>query len=949
MATGLPTEMRSNGSDSNTDGMRRNVLAAACMALWVIHPVAAGLQPSGGSTAAHGGTGLNALPEDRLFAELAQRGLNSLLERAFEVNRVPAEQRQATRALIALRELTESSRRLSPRDIDDLVQPLVSGMEAALPTQRDPVLLVTQAEQVIEVLVFPRLNSLEYWGETAANTARLRPVATVAGRMLARAAELARREADEVANRLTSANDPNIARYEQLESLAVKAEYTRRMNDYAVVVSMDVADPQRRRLAEEAIEALRQFDNEESTVQPAVRLQTGKLLLASSRWSEAIATLDGIWRSPASLSPTPGPSQQFEARYFAAVAALRSGRAEDAVQRLADLRQWQAESLPPEARPGAEAALSILEYRIELARGRTDAARAVLVSLVRQRPEFEAVVLDQFIDGLPTRSQFTTADSLLLRAVVRRGEAELARPEGQRIDRLLVEDAVLAARELVNRRSRGGIELQLAEDVALRLPLLLERMGETTQAASALLDYIELFGPQARGSRLALDEAAYLIARLRSETPEDVDVARVYERFLRIAVEPPFGRLELAYEWARRLQTTGRYAEAIAFFDRVPADDPRVELARFFRMVATKQLLDEEGMNWPEAQRSARARELLALASSVAADARQRLEQRSSEEVAARNDKLILVRSALVGADLALRELKDPQRALRTLEGFEAAAAGLAGERDLIAQAMNVRVLALMDLGRNEEATRTLVALLEKTGGNEGADIVFRLLTRLGSDLERARVADDQPVVRSLARSRAALSGFLVQWAQNHPEPSIRESTYRYRVFDAETKRLAAELETDPQRRLRELRETLSLYESLRSAAPGGVDPVVELGAALLHFELGEFSVARDRLALLLEQRRLGRPVEEQERAGEIVTVLNDRYWEATLRLMQATLKLLEAGSVGEEARQGLRNGLMALYARWGRGLGGPRWGAEFENLRQAIAPDYVPPELGGP
>lgn len=919
------------------------------MALWVIHPVAAGLQPSGGSTAAHGGTGLNALPEDRLFAELAQRGLNSLLERAFEVNRVPAEQRQATRALIALRELTESSRRLSPRDIDDLVQPLVSGMEAALPTQRDPVLLVTQAEQVIEVLVFPRLNSLEYWGETAANTARLRPVATVAGRMLARAAELARREADEVANRLTSANDPNIARYEQLESLAVKAEYTRRMNDYAVVVSMDVADPQRRRLAEEAIEALRQFDNEESTVQPAVRLQTGKLLLASSRWSEAIATLDGIWRSPASLSPTPGPSQQFEARYFAAVAALRSGRAEDAVQRLADLRQWQAESLPPEARPGAEAALSILEYRIELARGRTDAARAVLVSLVRQRPEFEAVVLDQFIDGLPTRSQFTTADSLLLRAVVRRGEAELARPEGQRIDRLLVEDAVLAARELVNRRSRGGIELQLAEDVALRLPLLLERMGETTQAASALLDYIELFGPQARGSRLALDEAAYLIARLRSETPEDVDVARVYERFLRIAVEPPFGRLELAYEWARRLQTTGRYAEAIAFFDRVPADDPRVELARFFRMVATKQLLDEEGMNWPEAQRSARARELLALASSVAADARQRLEQRSSEEVAARNDKLILVRSALVGADLALRELKDPQRALRTLEGFEAAAAGLAGERDLIAQAMNVRVLALMDLGRNEEATRTLVALLEKTGGNEGADIVFRLLTRLGSDLERARVADDQPVVRSLARSRAALSGFLVQWAQNHPEPSIRESTYRYRVFDAETKRLAAELETDPQRRLRELRETLSLYESLRSAAPGGVDPVVELGAALLHFELGEFSVARDRLALLLEQRRLGRPVEEQERAGEIVTVLNDRYWEATLRLMQATLKLLEAGSVGEEARQGLRNGLMALYARWGRGLGGPRWGAEFENLRQAIAPDYVPPELGGP
>lgn len=905
--------------------------------------------PAYGQTSTAAGAGLDALSDDRLYAELAQRGIQSLLERAFELNRVPPEQRQATRALIALRELTDAGRRLTPREVDRLVQPLVSGMEAALPTQRDAALLVAQAERVIEALVFPRLNAVEYWGETPANTARLRPVATIAGRMLARAAELARAQADEVANRLTSPNDPNIARYEQLESLAVKAEYTRRMNDYAVVMSMDLADPARRRLADEAIAELRQFDNEESTVQPTVRLQMGKLLLASSRWSEAAAVLDSIWQSPQTLTPAPTVAQQFEARYFAAVAVLRSGDVEGARQRLEALRLWQATTLPPEARAGADAATMILQYRIELARGQTDAARSVLVELVRQRPEFEAVVLDQMVAGLPTRQQFATADALMLRAVVRRGEAELSKGDADALDRPAMEDAVAAARELVGRRGRGGAETQLAEDAALRLPLLLERLGRRVEAAEALLDYLDAFGPYARNARLALDEAAYLIARLRTEQPDDLDVGRAYERFLKVAVDEPFNRVELAYEWARRLQTTGRYAEAVRYFDRVPADDPRIELARFFRMVAAKQLLDEQGTSWPAAERSARARELLELASDVSAGAQRRLAVGGGDDGSRRNDKLIVVRSALVGADLALRELKDPQRAMRLLEGFESAAAGLAGERELVAQAMNLRVLSLMELGRNEEATRTLVALLEKTGGNEGADIVFRLLTKLNADFDRAKAAGDAPAVRSLARSRAALSGFLVQWAAAHPDPGIRESTYRYRVFDAETKRLAADLEAEPSRRLAGFREALSLYEALKATPAGAGDPVVELGIALIRFELGEFADARDRLALLLEQRRLGRPVEEQERTGEVVTVLNDRYWEATLRLMQSTLKLVESGAVGEDARQGLADGLRAMYARWGRGMGGPRWGAEFERLREVLAPDYVPPDLATP
>lgn len=895
--------------------------------------------------------GLDALSDDRLQAELAQRGLNSLLERAFEANQVPPEQRQATRALIALRELTDGSRRLSQREVDALVLPLVSGMEAALPTQRDPVPLVAQAERVIEALVFPQLNALEYWGETPANTARLRPVATVASRMLARAAELSRAQADEIANRLTSPNDPNIARYEQLEALAIKAEYTRRMNDYAVVASMDVADPARGRLAEEVIEYLRQFDNDESTVQPTVRVQMGKLLVAAGRWREAVEVLDGVWRSPESLVPAPSAAQQFEARYFAAVAVLRSGDAAGAMARLEEIRAWQSGALGaagPGALAGVEAAGMMLQYRIELARGREAEARQVLVELVRRRPEFEGIVLDQMVGRLPPRGEFALADGLVLRAVFRRGEAELARGEGQPVDMAVLEDAIAAGQEIVSRRTRGATDAALAEDTALRLPLLLERAGKRIEAAGALLSYIEVFGAGQRNARVALDEATYLIARLRQETPDDLEVGKLYERLLSLAVNPPFSRRELAYEWARRLQTTGRFVEAVRYFEQVPADDPRAELARFFRMVALKQVLDDSAAALPEAERARRAREVLELAGEVSAEARRRERDSGRDEVSRRNDKLILVRSALVGSDVALREEKDAAMALRMLEGFESAAAGLAGERDLVAQAMNVRVLALMELGRNEEATRTLVALLEKTGGNDGADIVFRLLTKLNADFDRAKATGDAAAVRSLARSRAELSGFLVQWAQSHPDPAIRDSTYRYRVFDAETKRLAAELETDAAARAAGLRTALGLYQGLRQTPAGANDPVVELGTALISFDLGDYAAARDGLALLLEQRRLGRPTEEQDRSGEMVTVLNDRYWEATLKLFQATLRLIESGQVGAEARQPLADGLRALYARWGRGMGGARWGPGFEELRRALAADYVPPELGG-
>src|SRR5581483_11313897 len=129
---------------------------------------------------------------------------------------------------------------------------------------------------------------------------------------------------------------------------------------------------------------------------------------------------------------------------------------------------------------------------------------------------------------------------------------------------------------------------------------------------------------------------------------------------------------------------------------------------------------------------------------------------------------------------------------------------------------MYIRVQCYMSSGQYNDATRELVSLLNKTEGGQGAQIVYNLLDKLNADFDRAEQANDLAAMKTLAKNRAQLSGFLVDWAANNKDPGIRKYTYRYRVFDAETQRRAAELE-DPASAAREAGMKLALqrYEAL--------------------------------------------------------------------------------------------------------------------------------------
>ncbi|MEO6436780.1 MAG: hypothetical protein ABIP55_13610, partial [Tepidisphaeraceae bacterium] len=321
----------------------------------------------------------------------------------------------------------------------------------------------------------------------------------------------------------------------------------------------------------------------------------------------------------------------------------------------------------------------------------------------------------------------------------------------------------------------------------------------------------------------------------------------------------------------------------------------------------------------------------------------------------------MLVRTTLLAADAARREQNDPKQTLKLLENFESLAQGLPNEKDLIGNVLYARVQAYMGLDDNDAATRTLVDLLKSKPGGEGAGIVYKLLERLNGELDQARAVGDRERMKGLAKNRAQLSGFLVQWARTNADPNINRFTYRYSVFDAATKHLAADLEEDPAARRAGLEAALKLYQQLESPESASLyqatldplpdspdrtspDPAISLGVGLIAYDLGDFAESQKRLGKLLTERKLGTPTIAIEESGQPRVVANDQYWEATLKLMRSNIALA-ATNTGDtkaaEAKQQTINYLRQLYVQWGRELGGKRWSPEFEKLRVELIPEF--------
>jgi hypothetical protein len=932
-------------------------------------------QPAPAPAQAPAKTGLDALGDDKLLNELASRGLTNLLDRAFDVNNVPPAQRDAMRAVLALKTLSDPNAKLPAPQRRQLIQKVVAGVEAALPVMNDPKTLSEQAGALIDEAIKPDVNTLEYWGENARTQAAVRPVIEAALKLLDKAAQLAQQQADAMANQIMGPADPRAAQWEQLSTNALVARYTRAMTAYYLALSLDRASPQRKDVAAKAVEQLQQFDNPDSNVQTAVRIALAKLHMTRGEFDAAKQIFASVAKPDPAIQPAPQPWEQWEARYFAALSDLEAGNADAAQKALDELLPWQQQALPKDkpSQDRASSATAMLQYRIFSQRADSakddtakkaanDKAVAVLLDLVKKRPGLQSIIFDQLMPKLPPSVDMKTLDPLLLQGFIARADEERLRPENERVDANVLRQGLAAADEMLRRGA--AIDPQLADAAGVLRGFFLERLGQHAAAAEAFCDYLKNATTAGERQQIALDNALAIIGKLRSNpaTADLPDTIHAYERFLPIAIGPPFNRVEFAYEYARRLQLANQPGKAVEYFRKVPQDDKRYASARFFLMAGLQQRIDQEKLS--DAERAALDNEINALMNEVLQRVQAGLNAATTD--AERLDyRRMLARTLLIAADRARRDQNDPKRALELLKNFEAYAAGLPNEKDLTGRALHTRVQAYMAVGDSNAATQTLVALLKSRPGDEGANVVRKLLQQLNADLDLAKAKNDRQRMQVLAQNRAQLSGFLVEWARNNADANIRKFTYRYTVFDAATKHLAAQLLDDPARRRAALEAAMKLYQQLespesvalykatldpKSPEANSPDPAVSLGIGVIAYDLGDYATAQQRLGRLLVDRKLGTPtIAVEGDDGQPRVVENDQYWQATVMLMRSNIALAAANpgdAAAQQAKEQTTNYLKELYVRYGRNVGGAKWAPEFEQLRKQLAPDLNPDEF---
>jgi hypothetical protein len=906
--------------------------------------------------------GLDSLSDDRLMTELGMRGMTTLLDRAMDVNKLSPAERNAKRVPVLIAKLN-TAKNLTPAQRQELVQQITSGISAALPTIRDPDLLLNLATTLYAEGVAPLLNRLEYWGENPTTMSQLRPFAQSVGQIYDRAHDVAMEQYNSLANKLKSADDPNVSRVDALENLANAAQYNARMNDYVIASSIDANDPGRRQIIERAQTYLKDFDTADMPVRPLVRLQLAKLAMISADFANARILYDSVAGTGGDkLDPPADIPLQYSARYFRAVTELLDKKPDAAKKLLDNLLTWQSANLPKDkaTQDGAAGAASVLEYRILEAQASlaTDAAQrkkasdeavAVLQKLLQTRPEFRGVINELLITRLGDDVKLSTLDPLMLQAIVRKGEGETLKPEGQSFDSKQISRGIDAAKELLTRKERTDPAAR--ESVAYLLPFMHQKVGNNVAAVTAFLDFIEQFKSSSR-LVTALDNAQAILGNLRdpkSGKSDDPDVTAAYDRFLPVAIAPPFNRKQFAFEYAMVLRSLGKNADALKFLEQIPADDKRLGLAKFIQLLTIKSILNVTPADSPE--RAKMLVKIQSLADEVDKNAIAEVVSAKSEQDK-RRAQSTLASTALIAADLARVDQKDANRALQLLENFEKKIEGLPNAPVLRNEAMQIRVPALMAMGKNTEATSQLVELLKSSGGEQGQAIVYSLLRKLDNDLDNAMTSGNQQAQSEIAKSRASLSGFLVDWAKNSGDEKIRKYTYNYMRYDADAKHRAADVETTPGAQKKGREDALALYRQLETPANLSLyqqtlpansplkltqyDAAVWRGIAFVSFDLEDYTEASRRLGKLLQDGRLGSALQEVTENGQTQTVDNDDYWEGIYKLIRSNLKL-------NANVEGQKTFLKQQYVRWLDRVGGRKWKKEFAELKRELIPDFDP------
>jgi hypothetical protein len=940
-----------------------------------------------------GGAGLNSLSDDALYTDLAARQMQQLLNHAFEANKVPESQRAAMLAIPAINRIGDLEN--PPREFEraQLIERVRDGADRVVSGVDSPDTLLELSAKLIKGAVDPESNLIEYWGETPKVQRRLGGAIDAVMKLLDKAVKTGGERAEKIANLLSKGRNEKVEKeWAEADRLVTMAEFTRAMVSYNKAMSIPAnakGMEERKKVADEAIAFLQAYDNPDSGVQAAVRNRMGKLNLIKHEFGpandffESVETGKTNDKNNPKIDPAPKPEEQYEARTIGVICELMQGPTDRATKGLDELIAWQKQAVTdPKAQENLAAAAEVLRYRILLKeRDKTKdpaqqkeinkKALEVLTDLSQKQPELRNIIAEQLIEVAGDNVDLKTAEPLILESLVNRGaqEAETIDDPAKVPPQIAkhAEQAIAAAQELIKRN-----DPKVAPRMAVQIPLLQEKLGRKLDAAIAYLDYVQKKQGTPKNITAAFNQAGYLLFQLtKNGGDKEPAVAAAWERFLPVAIDG-FGHKEFAYDYANRLRDKNppKYADAIKYYRMVPATDKRVLRARYREMITLTDWIYAVG---PEKkpllnkqEHEAKVREALKAADEVRKLSQEQIAaSKDPKEQASLRSQVAVV--TLTQAELAASEEKpDWQNVLKIIDGFEQQTANLDNADALNRKVMELRVAAQIQLGQTQQAAETLQALVAREPGGRAQGLVLGILQKLNDDYNRAKAAGDDARAADIIKSRAGLSGVLVDWATKHKDEKVRRNLYVYKVYDADTQRLYGE-SLDGADRDKQLRKAAAAFQDLQKPVnvdaykqvvadrkkenpkdktdPDAPDPQVTLGLALTTYDLKDWKTATTELRKLVYGRKIGTRTrtEVDAKTGEYKILPNDQYWEAVYRYYDGAVQWAKSAPDDKDAQAELnavKTMLRRDYVAGPDEVGGTKWREEFEKLRKDLIPD---------
>ncbi len=303
--------------------------------------------------------------------------------------------------------------------------------------------------------------------------------------------------------------------------------------------------------------------------------------------------------------------------------------------------------------------------------------------------------------------------------------------------------AVQIAYELRSGRGSGRVHLDAPTNVAS--PLVGDDVGT----------------PPTRGDATKVhQDAPYIEALATLVTRFGGDPAARYWRFF----------------YAQALEDAGRYRTAADQYLLVDPLHERALEAMCFRARSLASALWQESARDAEAVVAIRreASEIFDLLRDFSAQATQRLARASGEQ---RNELLRLVaESRLIAARThLLPQLRRPRQALETLAGFEES---YPQAKHLAGRVLSIRLRALEQLGRFEEAADVLPQYLEADGDHAAATLQTLYLA-LSAEVERLQESGRRSEARPRAELAVRLARHIYDWASHSAAGREAGATHR--------------------------------------------------------------------------------------------------------------------------------------------------------------------------